>query len=110
MKAALMHDKGLPEYATILAFDVRADAEATALSEESNVKVFFADIIYHLFDQFSKYMEGIRATRRQAALSVAVFPCILKIMPNNVFNKKDPIILGVEVLEGIIMCMFVFRI
>ena len=31
----------------------------------------------------------------------AVFPCILSIMPAAVFNKKDPIVLGVDVVEGI---------
>ena len=31
----------------------------------------------------------------------AVFPCVLRILPTAVFNKKDPIILGVDILEGI---------
>ena len=30
-----------------------------------------------------------------------MFPCILKILPTCIFNKKDPIVLGVEVAEGI---------
>jgi translation initiation factor IF-2 len=30
----------------------------------------------------------------------AVFPCILKIMPQHIFNMKDPIVLGVEVTHG----------
>ena len=102
MKANLMNEKGLPEFATILAFDVKADADVGAMAEELNVKIFYADIIYHLFDQFSKYMDNLRQTRRAEALSVAVFPCILKIFPQHVFNKKDPIILGVEVLEGVL--------
>ncbi len=102
MKASLMNDKGLPEFATILAFDVKADAEATAQAEDLNVRVFYADIIYHLFDQFSRFMETLRQTRREEAAGVAVFPCILKIFPQHVFNKKDPIIMGVEVTEGVL--------
>lgn len=33
---------------------------------------------------------------------MAVFPCILKILPQHIFNQKDPIIIGVEVLDGIL--------
>jgi len=29
-----------------------------------------------------------------------VFPCILMILPNCIFNRKNPIILGVKVHEG----------
>ena len=31
-----------------------------------------------------------------------MFPSIIKILPNHVFNQKDPIIVGVEVMEGIL--------
>jgi len=40
--------------------------------------------------------------RRNEAAAVAVFPCIIKILPQHIFNQKDPIIVGVEVLEGIL--------
>ena len=34
--------------------------------------------------------------------SVAVFPSIVKILPQHIFNQKDPIIVGVEIVEGIL--------
>ena len=46
-------------------------------------------------------MKEIRAAEQEAARLSAVFPCVLKIMPACVFNKKDPIVVGVEVVEGI---------
>lgn len=95
----LEHQK---EFATILAFDVKVHADATELSTELGVRIFTADIIYHLFDQFTAYMDNFREARREEFADVAVFPCVLKILPNCIFNKKDPIILGVDVEEGIL--------
>lgn len=99
-RASIMHEKKLPEYATILAFDVPMDAEARNLAEECNVQVFSAEIIYHLFDQFNAYMQRLNEKKKEEASAVVVFPCVLKILPQCVFNKKDPIVIGVEVLEG----------
>jgi translation initiation factor 5B len=86
-KISIMNEKGCPEYATILAFDVPIEREARDYAAEMGVRIFTADIIYHLFNE---------------AAAVAVFPCIIKILPQHIFNQKDPIIVGVEVLEGIL--------
>nr|XP_011458515.1 PREDICTED: eukaryotic translation initiation factor 5B [Fragaria vesca subsp. vesca] len=100
MKASVMLEKK-KEYATILAFDVKVTPEARDLAEELGVKIFIADIIYHLFDQFKAYIDNLKEEKKKEAADEAVFPCVLKILPNCVFNKKDPIVLGVDVLEGI---------
>uniref|UniRef100_A0A7N0ZZK6 Eukaryotic translation initiation factor 5B n=1 Tax=Kalanchoe fedtschenkoi TaxID=63787 RepID=A0A7N0ZZK6_KALFE len=100
MKASVMLEKK-KEYAAILAFDVKVTPEARELAEEYGVKIFIADIIYHLFDQFKAYIDTLKEEKKKEAADEAVFPCVLKIMPNCVFNKKDPIVLGVDVLEGI---------
>lgn len=100
MKASVMLERK-KEYATILAFDVKVTPEARELAEEVGVKIFIADIIYHLFDQFKAYIDALKEEKKKESAEEAVFPCILKIMPNCIFNKKDPIVLGVDVLEGI---------
>ncbi len=100
IRAAMMNERGMPEFATILAFDVRVDQDAAAMAEADNVRIFSADIIYHLFDQFNNYMKGIIEARRAAAESVVQFPCVVKIFQQHIFNKKSPIVVGVEVLEG----------
>ncbi|CAL5348569.1 unnamed protein product [Camellia sinensis] len=100
MKASVMLEKK-KEYATILAFDVKVTPEARELADEAGVKIFIADIIYHLFDQFKAYIDNLKEEKKKEASEEAVFPCVLKIMPNCVFNKKDPIVLGVDILEGI---------
>ncbi|KAL3632410.1 hypothetical protein CASFOL_025394 [Castilleja foliolosa] len=97
-KAGVMLEKK-KEYGTILAFDVKVTQEARELADELGVKIFIADIIYHLFDKFKAYIDNLKEEKKKEAADEAVFPCVL--MPNCVFNKKDPIVLGVDVLEGI---------
>lgn len=101
-RISVMNEKGCSEYATILAFDVDIEKEAREYANEMNVRIFTADIIYHLFDQFTRFMDELRERRRQEASAIAVFPSIVKILPQHVFNQKDPIIVGCEVVEGIL--------
>lgn len=61
LRANVMNERKAAKYAVILAFDVPVSAEAKRVSEEFNVKIFTADIIYHLFDQFTEYMKTIKA-------------------------------------------------
>ncbi|XP_022558937.2 eukaryotic translation initiation factor 5B-like [Brassica napus] len=101
MKAGVMLERK-KEYATILAFDVKVTTDARELADEMGVKIFCADIIYHLFDQFKAYIESIKEEKKKESADEAVFPCVLRILPNCVFNKRDPIVLGVDVVEGIL--------
>jgi len=54
MRTASMLERA-KEYAIILCFDVKVDKEAEQLAEELGVKIFTANIIYHLFDSFKAY-------------------------------------------------------
>ncbi|KAI8981078.1 hypothetical protein BDB01DRAFT_724490 [Pilobolus umbonatus] len=99
VKASVMLDKAR-EFAVMLCFDVKIDKDAEELAEELGIRVFTADIIYHLFDRFQEYHAAITEQKRKDQAPSAVFPCVLKMVPRAIFNKKDPIIIGVDVIEG----------
>jgi translation initiation factor 5B len=56
MKASVMLERD-NQWACVLAFDVRVEREAQEMADNLGVRIFTADIIYHLFDSFMKYRE-----------------------------------------------------
>ncbi|KAJ1960180.1 eukaryotic translation initiation factor 5B, partial [Dispira parvispora] len=101
IRTAAMLEKA-KEYAVMLCFDVKVDKDAQELADELGVKIFTAEIIYHLFDQFTAYSQEIVEQKRKDQAPQAVFPCVLRVIPGAVFNKRDPIVVGVDVAEGIL--------
>eukprot|EP00729_Bicosta_minor_P014472 gene14472-19320_t len=90
------------KFALILAFDVAVERDAQRLADRDGVKIFTADIIYHLFDAFQAHVKEENERLRREHAAIATFPCKLRIMPEHIFNKRDPIVVGVQVLEGIL--------
>jgi translation initiation factor 5B len=97
MQCGTMLEKN-KEYAIMLCFDVKVDKEAQLYADEQGIKIFTADIIYHLFDAFTKHMEAIAERKKEESKLLAVFPCVLA--PVAIFNKTNPIVVGVDVIEG----------
>jgi translation initiation factor 5B len=97
MQCGVMLEKA-KEFAVMLCFDVKVDKDARAYADEVGIKIFEANIIYHLFDKFTAHMEELAAQQKEDSKMNAVFPCVLK--PVAVFNKRDPIVIGVDVIEG----------
>ncbi|KAH6834191.1 eukaryotic translation initiation factor 2 family protein [Perilla frutescens var. hirtella] len=87
MKASTMLEKR-KEYRTILAFNVKVTPEARELADELEVKIFTANIIYHLFDQFKARIDNLKEEKKRKAAEETVFPCLLQIMPNCVFSTR----------------------
>ena len=97
IQTATMLEKA-KEYAVMLCFDVKVDKDAAQYAQDLGIKVFTADIIYHLFDAFTKHIEERNELKKEENKLLAVFPCVLK--PVAIFNKHDPIVVGVDVVEG----------
>lgn len=97
LKATTMLEKA-PEFAILLCFDVKIDKEAEQYAQEKNIKIFNADIIYHLFDSFTEYQNTLLEERRKKNQLDAVFPCVLQTV--KVINKRNPMIIGVDIIDG----------
>lgn len=97
MKCATMLEKA-PEFAVMLCFDVKVDKEAEQYAEEQKVKIFNAEVIYHLFDAFTAYQEKLKEEKRAEYATQVVYPCVLNTI--QIINKRRPMIIGVDVVEG----------
>ncbi|KAM3545393.1 Eukaryotic translation initiation factor 5B [Beauveria bassiana] len=97
MQCGIMLEKA-PDLAIMMCFDVKVDKEAQQYADEQGIKIFTADIIYHLFDAFNLHMKEMLEKKREESKLLAVFPCVLK--PVAIFNKTGPIVIGVDVVDG----------
>ncbi|KAL2127078.1 hypothetical protein VTI74DRAFT_11374 [Chaetomium olivicolor] len=97
MQCGIMLEKA-PDFAVMLCFDVKVDKEAQQYADEQGIKIFTADIIYHLFDAFTKHINEQNEKKKEESKMLAVFPCVLS--PVAIFNKTNPIVVGVDVIEG----------
>ncbi|KAL5594149.1 hypothetical protein BROUX41_001195 [Berkeleyomyces rouxiae] len=97
MQTGVMLEKS-PDHAVMLCFDVKVDKEALQYAEENGIKIFQADIIYHLFDAFTAHQAEMLEKKKEESKMLAVFPCVLNTVA--VFNKTTPIVVGVDVAEG----------
>lgn len=105
LRAAAMPD---PQHRVLLCFNVPADEEA---ARAAGVKVFTAEIIYHLLDMYKKYARELTASAKEAYAQDATFPVELEIIPDCVFTTRSPLVLGVRVLRGTLklhtpLCVF----
>ena len=55
-----------------------------------------------MFDRFTAYQEELKQKKREEFKHKAVFPCKLRVMANNVYNSRNPIVAGVVVEAGVI--------
>lgn len=97
MQCGTMLEKA-PDLAIMMCFDIKVDKEAQQYADEQGIKIFTADIIYHLFDAFNLHMKEMLDKKREESKLLAVFPCVLK--PVAIFNKTGPIVIGVDVIDG----------
>ena len=87
-------------YGVILAFNVKTLPDAEEEAKNRKVPIFQHNIIYHLIDDYTKWMKSEKQARLQEEFQRLVKPGKIKLLPGYVFRKAKPAIVGIEVLAG----------
>ncbi len=93
-------DNSPQENLSVLVFEVKVDEDIISYAKDNKIIIFQDSTIYRLFNQYKEYVKKIYEERKNKAKEETVFPCVLKIIESNVFNKKNPLVMGVEITEG----------
>jgi translation initiation factor 5B len=91
-----------PLYGAVLAFNVKMLQDADEEAKNRKIPIFQHNIIYHLIDNYVKWMKSKQEVRLQKQLEGLIRPGKIKILPGYVFRKAKPAIVGIEVLAGTI--------
>jgi translation initiation factor 5B len=91
-----------PLYGAILGFDVKILPDAQQQAQTENIQIFQANIIYHLIDNYTQWMQTEQEARSLKEFDKLTRPAKLRILPGYVFRTAKPAVFGVEIQAGII--------
>jgi translation initiation factor 5B len=89
-----------PLVGAILAFGVRTLPDAIEEATANNIPIFNQPIIYNLIDAYLQWAKNKREAKSEAEFEALVKPGKVTVLPNCIFRRAKPVILGVEVLGG----------
>jgi len=87
-------------YGTVLAFNVKVLPDAEVEADNRKVPIFRHNVIYHLIDDYLKWMSNEKEALMRSEFERLVKPAKIKVMPGYVFRKAKPAIVGIEILGG----------
>ncbi|KAF4730882.1 hypothetical protein FOZ63_020900 [Perkinsus olseni] len=90
------------KYGIVLAYDVKVNSDARSEAEKLGVRVIEGNVIYKLVEELKMYLEEKEAERQREEAAMAVFPCVVSIVPSLVLSRKPPLHLGLYVEEGVL--------
>ena len=91
-----------PENRSIFGFNTDMTPQAEKLAREKGVEVFISDVIYEIIDNYNSWKNALKKDQREKALKAVTRPAKIQAMPDHVFRKNDPAVIGVKVLEGVL--------
>ena len=89
-----------PLMGAILAFGVKALPDAEIEAESSGVKVFRDPIIYNLVDAYLAWIKEKKERKSEEEFEALYKPGKIMVLPNCIFRRAKPLVIGVEVQAG----------
>lgn len=86
----------------MIVFGIIVAKEVKEYASSRNVMIFEHDIIYKLFDAFITHINKIKLEERKVLEEKVIYPCILSILSDCIYNRESPIIVGVHVDQGVL--------
>ncbi|KAF4650086.1 hypothetical protein FOZ61_000687 [Perkinsus olseni] len=90
------------KYGIVLAYDVKVNSDARSEAEKLGVRIIEGNVIYKLVEELKMYLEEKEAERQREEAAMAVFPCVVSIVPSLVLSRKPPLHFGLYVEEGVL--------
>lgn len=84
----------------IIAFNVKVLPSASEENKNTAVKIFSADVIYQLTEDYQEWIQEIHEHKKNEWFAAIIKPGKLRIIPKLVFRQSKPAIAGIEVLSG----------
>ncbi|MFB6159520.1 MAG: translation initiation factor IF-2, partial [Candidatus Nanohalobium sp.] len=91
-----------PENQAVLAFNTGMTDQAAEIDQEKDIPVFSSEVIYEIIDNYNTWKNKLQEEQREKALKEVTRPAKIQAMPDHVFRKSDPAVIGVKVLEGVL--------
>jgi translation initiation factor 5B len=88
--------------AAVISFNTKLLPDAEEEIKNSGIPVFAGDIIYHVLEEYARWVETQKSAGIKAELDLLIRPGKVRFLRGFVFRRSDPAIVGVEVLDGII--------
>jgi translation initiation factor 5B len=89
-------------YKVILIFNVKPDTDILDLAKSMNVKIFVNNVIYRLIEDYKNWCVERKEAEIREKMEKIAHPVKVKVLKGCIFHAKDPCIVGVEVIAGLL--------
>lgn len=87
----------------ICGFNVKILPDAELEAQNQGIRVFTSPVIYQIVEEYTEYMEKRRTEETAQAMKDLTVPGKISILPQYIFRRSNPVVVGVHVDGGVIV-------